>query len=332
LEENTMRRLLRWFVLGVTLLSVAAHGAGFEPLQIELEGGRQAQGAVWYPSPTSTQETRVGPYVVPLARGGTLQDGQLPLIVISHGTGGSLAAHVSLAIALADAGYVVAALSHPADHSQDTSGFGTPAQWVDRVRDLARLVDHITTTWRGAAQVDSRRIGAFGFSAGGYTVLTAMGARPDFAKLPVFCSEHPQDQLCPALMARWDTMAGVPSPPADARLRAAVVAAPGLGALMNPQALRARASEVQLWLAEDDEVLPNAQHGDIVAKALGEAADKRIVPHAGHYAFITPCPPRLAEVVPAICRDAPNFDRQAFQQRFNAEVVQFFNLKLAMPQ
>ena len=45
----------------------------------------------------------------------------LPLIVISHGTGGGNEGHADTAQALADAGFVVAAVTHTGDNYRDQS-------------------------------------------------------------------------------------------------------------------------------------------------------------------------------------------------------------------
>lgn len=323
-----MRTLAKLLLTTLSLLTGAAHAAGFEPLRVELDRGREAIGGVWYPSPSTPSQVRLGPFSAPLALRGDLASGRLPLIVFSHGTGGTFAGHIDTAVALADAGYVVAAISHPADNADDTSGFGTPAQLVDRVHDLSRLIDHMTSAWRGAPQVDRERIGAFGFSAGGYTVLTAMGGRPDYTRLPTHCRDHALDTVCEPMMKHWDSMLKVKAPKPDMRIKAAVVAAPGLGFLFDAESLRKRALDVQLWQAERDEVLLRRFHAQAVADGLGATADVRLVNDAGHYAFLAPCPEHLSKVLPAICTDAPSFDRQSFHRQFNGEVIQFFAKRL----
>ncbi|MGJ0223622.1 prolyl oligopeptidase family serine peptidase, partial [Streptococcus pyogenes] len=100
------------------------------------------------------------------------------------------------------------------------------------------MVDYVTRTWREGRAVDSERIGAFGFSAGGYAVLTAAGARPVFSRLPGHCHENRQDHLCSALLPRWDSMKDLNAPQPDGRIKAAVVAAPALGHLFEENSLR----------------------------------------------------------------------------------------------
>ena len=56
-----------------------------------------------------------------------------------------------------------------------------------------------------------------------------------------------------------------------------------------------------------------------------------LVPNADHYDFLTPCTPALAKAVadPEICASRPGFDRAAFHEPFDAEVVRFFQRTLA---
>ena len=54
----------------------------------------------------------------------------------------------------------------------------------------------------------------------------------------------------------------------------------------------------------------------------------RIVKGAGHYGFLAPCPEALIEEDPDICRDRPGFDRIAFHERLNAQLLDYFERTL----
>jgi predicted dienelactone hydrolase len=56
--------------------------------------------------------------------------------------------------------------------------------------------------------------------------------------------------------------------------------------------------------------------------------DYHVVPLAGHFAFLPACDERLAAAQPAICKDAPGFDRTAFHETLNAEIVRFLRAHL----
>jgi predicted dienelactone hydrolase len=115
----------------------------------------------------------------------------------------------------------------------------------------------------------------------------------------------------------------------NSRIKAAVVAAPALAFTFVPDGLSAISVPVQLWRAGDDEILPNPNYAQAVYEAMPTKPDYHVVPNAGHFAFIPPCSGALAQRAPEVCRDAPNFDRVAFHQKFDAAVVAFFKAQLA---
>jgi hypothetical protein len=59
------------------------------------------------------------------------------------------------------------------------------------------LTDYMLGAWRDHGRLDANRVGAFGFSAGGLTVLVAAGGEPDFRTLPDHCKAHPAFEDCP---------------------------------------------------------------------------------------------------------------------------------------
>ncbi len=267
-----------------------------------------------------------GPDGAPMQAGVWLPAGRspgeaAPLVVISHGNGGWYRGHEDLARALAEAGFLVASLTHPHDNFEDQSG---ATRLTDRPGHLRRLVDHMAGEWRGPVEVDAGRIGAFGFSAGGFTVTSAIGGRSDPQAILQHCREHPDFFACrllaiqPLEAARWRNTE------ADPRIRAAVIAAPAFGFAFSAESLGAVTIPVQLWQAAEDEILPRPHNVEPIRDRLGRAPDYRLVDRARHYDFLPPCAPRLAEIQPALCTSAEGFDRAAFHREMNREVVAFF--------
>ncbi len=142
-----------------------------------------------------------------------------PLIVISHGNGGDYRSHEATARALASAGFVVAALTHTGDNWRDQSRATDVAL---RPRQFDLLIDYMLTRWDGHEGLDPTRVGAFGFSAGGFTVLTAAGGRPDLSRVIPHCRDHPGFYDCRLIGAAGATARPV-APQVwshDARIRA----------------------------------------------------------------------------------------------------------------
>ena len=111
----------------------------------------------------------------------------------------------------------------------------------------------------------------------------------------------------------------------DARIKAAVVAAPGYAFAFEPDGLSRVTAPVQLWNGAEDGNVPYATNAAVVQRLLPSPPDYHAVPGAGHFAFLAPCP---AWLMPAICKDADGFDRAAFHAEFNRSVVRFYQERL----
>lgn len=251
-----------------------------------------------------------------------------PLVIISHGNGGDFRSHVDTAQALARAGFVVAALTHTGDNWRDQS---RATDVMDRARQLTVLADFMLSRWEGKGGVDPQRVGAFGFSAGGFTVLVAAGGRPDLSRVVEHCRAHPTFYDC-QLMKRQpvaaDGMAAAARTTQDAQLKAVVVAAPALGFTFTREGLARVSQPMQLWQAGADAVLPAPYYVEPVREALGRSPEFHRAEGAGHFDFLAPCTANLVKAAPAICAPTPGFDRVAFHEQLNREVVRFFQASL----
>jgi len=286
--------------------------------------------AIWYPTTALPRPTTLlGLSLLDVARGGPVKGNGLPLVVISHGNGGGPASHADLAMVLASAGYVVAAPMHAGDNYLEQDGMGKAGFWAGRNAQLRMAVDFMVRRWSGRERIDATRIGAFGFSAGGFTVLSAAGAVPDLGQVARHCAETPEF-VCTVLEHARSPLLEPGSAEeafgADPRIRAIVIAAPGLGFTMaRPGSLSSVTVPVQLWAGGLDDRVPVSSNVAPLLEALPGATEYHLVPKAGHIAFLAPC--RILR--PAeLCRDAPGFDRAAFHEDMNHEVFRFFDAHL----
>ena len=313
--------------LTLALASPYVHAAGFQHGYAADPIGKPLEVGIWYPSKATARPMSVGPTTMSVALNGPIDGSGLPLVVISHGTGSSFLGHFDTAIALADAGYVVVAVTHTGDNYADQS---RSMDIMDRSRQISRVIDHMLTTWDNHVAIDSARIGMFGFSAGGFTALVSIGGVADASKIGPMCSEHPGDFACKLIAKSGQAAAVLPfsSLVSDLRIKAAVVAAPALGFTFSPDGLKNVKVPVQLWRAEDDVILPQPRYAEAVRLALPQAPDYHVVHKAGHFDFLAPCSDALATLAPVICQSDPAFDRVAFHKTFDAATVDFFNQTL----
>jgi predicted dienelactone hydrolase len=305
-------------------------GAGFLDLELTdpVEGGPMPA-VVFYPTRGDGGSTQVGPFTIEATRDAPPAPGSYPLIVHSHGTGGSHLGHHDTLAALARAGFVAAAVEHPRDNFHDTSGFATDLQLIGRPHHIVALIDALLAHATVGPLVDRDRIGMAGFSAGGYTALLIAGAVPDFSLMGEYRKAVPYDPL------RWraDAAGKQRRKPdlkvvAEPRVKAIFLMAPALGYVFDKKGLAKVEVPVRLYRPTADEVLAHPWNAERIAKMLPKPPEYQLVEGAGHYVFLPPCPMLLALRLPNICKDPRGIDRAAFHLRLNAEMVDFFRRTL----
>lgn len=308
------------------------------PVGVQVAGVTDVDGktfpvGVWYPADVApTPPAGGGAGDLGAVQNAPVGGRALPLVVISHGNGGGMMGHIDLVLTLASAGYVVAAPNHPGDNFQDPSASGSATLYSGRNRQLRLTVDHLLTKWKGHEAIDAERVGAFGFSAGGFTVLTAVGAQPDMQLIPKQCAQAPEF-ICDVLrhdkspLVHADAPVGEPMQ-ASRSIRAAVVAGPGLGFTMTAASMAGVKVPVQVWSGEKDVFVPYASNAKIIIDSLeanGRKAEFHSVPNAAHLSFLSPC--GLVKNAER-CKDPEGFDREAFHAEMNRAVLNFFDRNL----
>jgi len=323
------RLFLALATIAISMAGTCVHAAGFQHGVAADPEGKPLQIGIWYPSQATAQPTAIGLVTMNVAVNGAAQGKALPLVVISHGTGSSFLGHFDTAIALADAGFVVAAVTHAGDNYADQS---RSTDVMDRPRQISRVIDHMLSAWDGRATIDPARIGMFGFSSGGFTTLVSIGGVPDFSTVGPECRQFPGDFACQLVAKSGGHLAAPPTSTTarvpDARIKAAVVAAPALGFTFSAAGLKNVLVPVQLWRAENDVLLPHPRYAEAVKLALPQPPDYQVASNAGHFDFLPSCGSALASIAPAICTSAAGFDRTAFHASFNASVVSFLSKTL----
>jgi predicted dienelactone hydrolase len=306
------------------ILSAPAAAAGLKVLTVPPDpSGPAITVAVWYPSADKPSPVSLGPVTALAAQDGGIDGRGLPLVVLSHGRGGSFVGHHDTAQHLADAGFVVAALNHPGDTALDKSLFFDLSVYVQRPLHVKRVIDYMTGAAPLASTIDPNRIGIYGFSRGGYTALVAIGANPDFA-LGLPTCEGRTDKVCDQIRAKE-----YPKEPLthDRRIKAAVIADP-LSIFFTAEAVAGITIPVQLWVSEKggDGVEPKTV--EAVSAALKGPHTFTKVENSQHFSFLMVCPPAIAEQEPVICKDPPGLDRALFHEQFNDALTRFFRAHL----
>ncbi|OED34136.1 hypothetical protein AB833_32615 [Chromatiales bacterium (ex Bugula neritina AB1)] len=294
--------------------------------------------SVWFPTTHAAIDINAGPFTPRAATGVAVQQREHPLVIISHGTGGSGIAHHTIAEALASGGYLVAAMNHPGDNYQDRSLVADERYFIERPRQIQAMLHAITSDEKLASVIDQSRIGAIGHSAGGYAVAVALGAQPDRKGLIEHCSKTGDDPSC-----RYrDPALGVTSPrgqpftlpaettplnyAADSKIRSAVLMAP-LGSVISAASRINPDVPVRIIVAESDEILPHQYHLARLEKVAPHATTQ-LVPGAGHFSFISPVNEQWRDQLGEVAIDPPGFDRVEFHRTLGRDLREWFDESL----
>lgn len=315
---------------GVALVQGAirpAHTVGVQIVRAAEGGSRPVTAVIYYPAEGEAKLTWLGLTPAMLARDAPVSAGQHPLILISHGTAGSPTGHLDTAVALAERGFIVAALVHNGDNYQDQSSVGA-TNWInDRAYEVVRVNDYLLSAWSQRSSIDANRIGLFGFSAGAATALANIGATPDFALVPEACQAHPEF-VCQLLTSGVVLSNPVEQEVHDPRIKAALLAAPGFGMAFTQTELASVTIPVDVWVGSADLNTPPRTNAVAIAQYLPTHPSVHVIEGAGHASFLAPCGVIGVLMPPMVCADAAGFDRTAFHRSFNSEVVSFFSRSL----
>ena len=352
LTHRTVALLLAFGALAATAPASAAFGltrlmAGDLPV------------TVVYDTDAPARPWTQGPFTLDVALDAAPPAGRRPLVVMSHGTGGSPLSDHQMAATLARAGFIVAQPLHAGDNAQDASRAG-PASWITRPQEISRTIDALAAHPQWGAHVDTTRVGVHGMSAGGATALTMAGARWRTLNLVRHCLDHgdadagfcfnglptaaeqaprrasfeatrgaPEAMLPPALTA-WQGGREAADPRPEARVVAVSVAVPLVAIFSDDSLARIAIPVVVLRAGKDRNLLPRF-HADRLLKACGTCTRLPGLDGAGHMDLLAPWPEPVARAVAA--REAaggepePGFDPAERAAGFQA-VADFFARQL----
>ena len=312
------------FFFGVT----TAQAAGVRNFDIAAsEAGPAIRLLVWTPCAQPPREMDARGATFFAVPGCPTVGEKLPLIVMSHGRRGWLAGTTTRQRPWRMLDSSLQCSIIPATPGATPSRTDSLSVLVERPADIKRLIDFMLDGWPDASRIDSQRIGLYGFSFGGYTGLVVSGGNPDLRKgLPNCktsslraCKELESGELADQPIIH------------DPRVKAAIIIDPYPVFVFPEEKLKGITVPVQLWSSDP------AQNADGLSGCCAAAINQRLrvkpdyhfVENAKHFSFLATCTPKEIQEAPAICTDAPGFDRVDFHRRLHADVVAFFRKHFA---
>jgi len=348
-HRKVLLRALRgvcWTLLAALAALAAAARAATGLAEIHGPHGQELV-AVFYPTKAEGPAVQRWQFSLPLVEQAPPVRGNGRLVVISHGSPSNPWTNTDLAIALTRAGFIVAAPWHLRDNSSDSADAG-PVSWKRRPQEVSAAIDAVLADPRFAPLLAADRIGAYGMSAGGLTMLTLAGGRWSPSVLRAHCLAHLEEDFVTCVgpattslngdsldriklsLARWVIGWKLDDPTfyghTDARIAAVVAGVPHAAAFDLATLARPRVP-LGLITARKDVWLVPRFHGLAVIQACAGCEWLADLAQAGHGALLSPLPRREGRIAELV-NDPAGFDRATEVPVMNARVVDFFKRHL----
>lgn len=326
--------MLAWFVM---LSPGPVEAAGYRVIK-----GDGAPVHVWYPTDSAPVAGRLGPFDVAQAVDAPLRPGTYGIVLISHGFNGRPRNHHLTAQALADAGFVVVAPTHAADFYIDTKLRAAALDW--RVKELRNAIEIVRQDDHFRLALDTTVIHGIGYSLGTATMMMASGAGFDLSRVDGHCKSEIDPAFCEplGLVSRWmlRSARGVEVHKPESKIpsryfsmpvitgRVALIAPLAKGLVVEETGFTAKGVFV-LGFERDKTNLASFHTVPYRQLIPRGKLDRYVLNGTGsHVAFIAPFAKRVTDIehIDAAI-DPPGFDRRAFLDRLNAELVGYFTVE-----
>lgn len=305
--------------------------AGFHETQISLPlRAEPIPLFVWYPVDGSGTPELIGQnalfYGFHALRDAPSPKVRLPVVLLSHGSGGNAVSLGWLASHLAAQGVIVVSTNHPGTTSRDSTPEATVRIW-ERPQDLSAILDVLAADAPMDLQPDLDRVAAVGFSLGGFSVLSLAGLEASKPRFVEYCATYPNKLDC-----GWMNEGGLDfnaidqvkydQSNADPRIKAVITVDPALPLAVTPQSLAAMELPALVIQLGDTDRVPPGMLWDSNVKQMPQT-ELAVIPDTYHFAFLAECS-KLGRIVIGMAGDDNVCADQGTRNRaeIHAEVIE----------
>ncbi|MGS2761332.1 alpha/beta hydrolase family protein [Sinomicrobium sp. M5D2P9] len=293
---------------------------------------------IWYPTTDSPKPSDkvFSPFVRKYTvRNGRLPEGKYPLIMISHGTGGSRLSLEWMTQYLVHNGFIVAAVDHWGNTYDNKIDIEFVKPW-ERPIDMSFALTELLKNPSFGNIIDSNRIGALGFSFGGYTVLALAGGVLDYdVLLDYYTTETGREEL--DRITEIPDMAGLVFDPAlkqmtknlpdlkDPRFKAFFAISPGTAqGFANRRQFAGITGAVFLVGCAADKVTPAERYARHYHKLIEGSQYYEFPGKTGHYVMLAEARENTKEELSEIFRDDAPVNRGEVHRKTGELATAFF--------
>ncbi len=323
-----MKKYLLMLLCLAISLSAKEYFIGFKKLNVYFsKTDEKFPLALVYPTNKPSNKVKFGAFEMDLAIGANIAKGKFPLVIISHGSGGSNLVHRSIAFELVKNGYVVAMPLHPKNNYQNNSMAGTLENYINRPLHIRASIDRISKDKSLVNNVDFNNVAVIGHSVGGYSALGVAGAKGDTKHIIDLCTKL---KINAPFCANDKLTSQKILNKKDKRVKALVLLAPVGILFRDKNSLNDVGVPIFMLKAGKDKELKEPYHTDIIAKNYKhkDLLNYCEVANAGHFSFISPFPKSIEKEVGIVAIDPKGFDRVKFHKKLSLDIVKFLDIVL----
>ncbi|WHO71915.1 dienelactone hydrolase [Rhizobium sp. BT03] len=299
----------------------------------DADGPRPISWSLWYPAADAARENETAERSwfkkALVARDAAIrpQARPYPLVLLSHGTGGSAAGLEWLARRLAERGFAAIGVNHHGNTGNEPyRAEGFACLW-ERAPDLSFMLDH-RDDWLGdlSCHIDTTRVFAAGFSAGAYSVALLLGAVAQFSQFEPSrmkpggargprefpdLADHIPTLLRTSEVFR-DSWSRMSKSYRDDRIKAALLCAPGRSILgFSEESLKAVDAPALILVGDADRAAPAEECSAWLHARLAHSRLKIFGGGLGHYVFVPEGTALGMAFAAELFTDPPDIERAA---------------------
>jgi predicted dienelactone hydrolase len=275
---------------------------------------------IQYPTLQTAQPTAFGSYIMDVSVDAKIIEGKFPLVIISHGSGGSPFLYRTITANLAKNGFVVAMVEHYGNNRLNNELEGKDENFTNRLRHISLTIDFMFSSEHFKEHLQPNNVAMIGHSIGANTALVLAGGTPisyanyqtKFGK-PIHAGQETQEM-------QLNT---------DSRIKAIVLLALTPGWFMGEESLEKVNIPVLVINAEKDIYIPNTDTEQFFEKIKTNSNfSYQSIKNAGHFSFLSPFPATMKNPNFLPSTDPEGFDREQFHKLLPTEILQFLNDEL----
>lgn len=264
----------------------------------------------------------------------SILDEELPLLIISHGTGGNRFSLTWFVERMVKEGYVVVSL----DHYGNSTFNKIPREfvkWWERAIDIQYVLTQVLKDEKIGTKIDTSKIGGVGFSLGGYTNIALAGGYVDRA---IKENEKAEDRKMPAEFPKTDEIIDFENDSLivssynkyknlvkDDRIKAFFVMAPAIGfGFHSKEQTNKITAPIFITAGKGDLVAPVKNNAEKYHSLIKTSQIHLFDKDVEHYIFLNESTEFGKEVAPEITIDNPTVDRKKIHKKTLELALNFF--------